>query len=202
MLKHLPAPLQELWKVFTGFPGIGPKSALRMVMEILTWPEEKVQNIGKIILTFREKLKPCVHCGLLSEEEECSICRDPSRDASLLCVVADLDSYLVLEEAGFYRGKYFILGGLYNPLEDKELKGINLEGLRKRLADPELKELILALGATVEAENTASYIKNMVSRDFSHLILSRLAQGIPLGAEVKYMDQETLKQSLNFRQKI
>lgn len=202
MLSHLPVPLQELWKVFIELPGIGPKSAMRMVMELLSWPEEKIKRTGQIILTFKEKLSPCLKCGLLTEEEVCPVCKDPARDESLLLIVADLDSFLVIEEAGFYKGKYFLLGGLFNPLEEKKEIKINWEGLKARLLDPKVKEVILALGSTVEAENTASYIKNMVNKEFSHIIVSRLAQGIPLGAEVKYMDQETLKQSLHFRQKL
>lgn len=202
MLDKLPLPLQNLVYKFSQFPGVGPKSALRMVMELLNWPEDKVITLGKDILELKSRLKPCKYCQALTEEDPCSICADPTRDETLLCVVADLDSMFVLEEPGFYRGKYFILGGLLSPLDGKESESLNTEALENRLRYGQIKEVILALGSTVEAENTASYVKNLVNSKFPKINITRLAQGIPLGAEVKYMDKETLRQSLDFRQKL
>ncbi|MDQ7032537.1 MAG: recombination mediator RecR [Desulfonauticus sp.] len=201
MLERVPEPIKILTQRFSEFPGIGPKSALRIVMELLNWPEEKVVSLGQEIVNFRSRLSPCSFCQALTERDPCPICSDPARDDSLLCVVVDLDSMFVLEEPGFYKGKYFILGGLLSPLEGKEFDTLNLDTFRKRLAQKQLQEVILALGSTVEAENTASYLKNLVKKEFPFLNVTRLAQGIPLGAEVKYMDRETLRQSLTFRQK-
>ena len=107
---------------------------------------------------------------------------------------------LALDEGGFYHGQYMILGGLLAPLEKVDSESLDLERLVRRLEEGEITELILALGATLEAENTASFIKSLVRQRFPGIKVSRLAQGIPLGAEVKYMDRETLRQSLQYRQ--
>jgi len=202
MYDKLPKPIQELVSQFSQLPGVGPKSALRMAMTLLSWPEEKVIGFGKSIAEFRSLLNPCSGCMVLTEQDPCPICSDPRRDEELLCVVADMDSMFVLEEPGFYRGKYFILGGLLSPLDGKESSKLNVKQLRTRLTTGQVQEVILALGSTVEAENTASFVKNLVNQEFPAIKITRLAQGIPLGAEVKYMDQETLKQSLQFRQQL
>ena len=107
---------------------------------------------------------------------------------------------LTLDEGGFYRGQYMILGGLLAPLDNQGADCLELERLSSRLAEGEVRELILALGATVEAENTATFVRNFVAPGFAHVRITRLAQGIPLGAEVKFMDRETLRQSLQYRQ--
>jgi recombination protein RecR len=107
-----------------------------------------------------------------------------------------------MEEAGGYRGRYFILGGLLSPLDGINPKDLELDGLRALLAQDGVREVILALGTTGEAEATGSYLKNLIEKEFPHVGITRLAQGIPLGAEVKYMDRNTLRQSLEYRQKI
>ena len=109
---------------------------------------------------------------------------------------------LTLDEGGFYHGQYMILGGLLAPLEHMGAESLDLDRLTRRLAEGEVHELILALGATLEAENTATFIGRMVRERFPRVAVSRLAQGIPLGAEVKYMDRETLRQSLQYRQNL
>ena len=122
------------------------------------------------------------------------------RDDSLLCLVSEWDGLLALEQGGFFKGKYMILGGLLAPLDGVEPGALEMGRLKKRLLDGQVTEVVLALGTTIEAENTASYIKNLVDREFAHVKVTRLAQGIPLGAEVKFVDKETLRQSLQYRQ--
>lgn len=107
---------------------------------------------------------------------------------------------LTLEDGGFYKGRYYILGGLLSPLEQITPETLELDRLESRLAEGEVHELIFALGTRLEAENTVSYIRDRVARLFPHISVSRLAQGIPLGSEVRFMDKETLRQSLNYRQ--
>ena len=120
----------------------------------------------------------------------------------MLCLVTDWDSMLTLNSGGFYRGQYMILGGLINPLDRQGPEKLDIDRLENRLAQGEVKELVLALGATLEAENTASYLCDLVHRHFPGIRVSRLAQGIPLGSEVKHMDAETLRQSLKYRQSL
>ena len=141
-------------------------------------------------------------CGSLAASDPCAICTDPVRAKDMLCLVADWDSLLTLEEGNFYTGQYLILGGLLAPLDNMHPEALELDRLRSRLRNGEIGEIVLALGATVEADSTATYIRNLIAREFPGLKVSRLAQGIPLGAEVRFMDRETLRQSLKYRQEL
>ena len=196
MAARVPEPLRVLVEQMARLPGLGPKSAMRVAMTLLKWPEAETRRLGQNILGLRDSLHLCARCGGLSATDPCAICADAARSRDTLCLVAEWDSMIALDEGGFYRGQYLILGGLLGPQEGP----LDLERLDRRLAEGEVAELILALGATVEAENTGAYIREMVRRNFPAVRVSRLAQGIPLGAEVKYMDRETLRQSLRFRQ--
>jgi recombination protein RecR len=198
----LPAPLRDTVERLSALPGMGPKSALRAALEILRWPRERADALGASILELREKLCFCTRCKALSECDPCSICADPGRDASLLALVSDLDSLLVLEEGGIFGGRYMVLGGLLAPLDGMDANKLAFAELKERLAEGEVRELVLALGATADAEATSSYVKNLVESSFPMVQVTRLAQGIPLGAEVRYMDKETLRQSLAHRQKL
>jgi recombination protein RecR len=199
-VQQLPEPLKAVIDQLARLPGLGPKSALRCAMAFLKWPESETRRLGKAIHDLRDRLHLCESCRCLSDRNPCSVCADLSRARDVLCLVADWDSMLTLEEGGFYRGQYFILGGLLSPLDNVHPDSLDCEGLEQRLAQGEIREVILALGATVEAESTASYIRGRILARHAHIRVSRLAQGIPLGAEVKFMDKETLRQSLTHRQ--
>lgn len=199
-MRQLPEPLKALVEQFTHLPGLGPKSALRCAMTLLKWPESETRRFGLAIHDLRDKLHLCGLCGALTDTDPCPICTDPARSGEMLCLVAEWDSMLTLEDGGFYKGLYFILGGLLAPLDNVNPDSLEIDRLRQRLSQGIVKELILALGTTVEAESTASYIRALVGREFPQVRVTRLAQGIPLGAEVKFMDKETLRQSLNYRQ--
>ncbi|MFP4316945.1 MAG: recombination mediator RecR [Desulfovibrionales bacterium] len=200
-MSRLPEPLQNVVDRLTQLPGIGPKSALRMAMTILKWPREKGMDLGRMILELRDSLCICGQCNAIADADPCAICTDQRRSEEQLCIVAEWDSILVMEEAGFFRGRYFVLGGLLSPLDGVEPQNLALDKLRQRIGQNCISELILALGTTHEAESTGSYIKNILARDFPGLSVTRLAQGIPLGSELKFIDRETLKQSLEYRQR-
>ncbi|MDR2574649.1 MAG: recombination mediator RecR [Desulfovibrio sp.] len=202
MHSRAPAPLKALVEQLARLPGMGPKSALRAAMALLKWPESETRRLGSGIYDLRDALHLCSRCGGLTAEDPCAICADAARARDILCLVTEWDSMLTLDEGGFYHGQFMILGGLLEPLARKGSEALETERLVRRLAEGEVKELVLALGATLEAENTASFIRRMLSERFPHLKISRLAQGIPLGAEVKYMDKETLRQSLQYRQEL
>ena len=201
-MQRIPEPLKNLVDQLSRLPGLGPKSAMRAAMTLLKWPEAEVRRLGKGVYELRDTLHLCSRCGGLSDSDPCPICSDPGRDETQLCLVAEWDSMLTLDEGGFYHGQYMILGGLLAPLEHMGAESLDLDRLTRRLAEGEVHELILALGATLEAENTATFIGRMVRERFPRVAVSRLAQGIPLGAEVKYMDRETLRQSLQYRQNL
>lgn len=199
---NLPGPLREVVQRLTNLPGLGPKSALRAALALLAMPKDRAQGMGHAIVDLRDNLCLCEQCSSLTEVSPCNICADTGRDRTLLCVVAEWDSLLALEEMGVFKGLYMILGGLISPLDGVEACNLEFEKLRNRLKSGEIKELILGLGATVESESTCSYVKNLVERGHPGVKVTRLAQGIPMGAEVKYMDKETLRQSLTHRQDI
>jgi len=199
-VQQLPEPLRAVVDQLSRLPGLGPKSALRAALELLKWPLPKAQALGQSILELRERLFFCDRCASLSDCNPCCICSDPARDGSQLMVVSEWDSLLAIEDGGFYKGRYLVLGGLLAPLENVTSQNLEVPRLRARLAEGRVTEVILALGTTLEAETTASFIKDLVARAHPGVRVSRLAQGIPLGSEVKFVDRETLRQSLRFRQ--
>lgn len=202
MNDKIPEPLRALVEQLTRLPGLGPKSAMRMAMTLLKWPPSETKRLGRAVHDLRDNLHLCSRCGGLTATDPCSVCADPRRNSEVLCLVAEWDSMLTLDEGGFFQGQYLILGGLLAPLDNVNTDSLDLERLTARLAEGEVTELVLALGATIEAENTASYIRNLMTRRFPHIRVTRLAQGIPLGSEVKFMDKETLRQSMQYRQEL
>jgi recombination protein RecR len=199
-MKALPKPLADLAAELASLPGLGPKSALRAALMLLKWPKDRAQGLGRLVHDLRENLFLCSLCAGLAESDPCPVCADPARNSETLCLVSEWDSLLAMEEMGLYKGRYLILGGLISPLDGVDASSLEIERFRARLADGEVREVILALGATLEAEATASHIKNLLARLHPGVRLTRLAQGIPLGAEVKYVDKETLKLSMVHRQ--
>ncbi len=199
---NIPEPLKILVEQIAKLPGLGPKSAMRIAMTFLKWPKSQTERLGKQIYELRESLHLCEQCGAISDVNPCNICSDYYRNSELLCLVSEWDSMLSLEEGGFFKGKYFILGGLLAPLENKSYEYLEIDKLFARLEQGQIKELIFALGATAEAEATAVFLKDKISLKYPQITVSRLAQGIPLGAEVKFMDKETLRQSLQYRQNL
>lgn len=202
MAQPLPQPLRDVVNLLARLPGFGEKSALRVALQLLKWPESETRRMGAAILTLRDSLAVCARCGGVAATSPCPVCSDPARDHATLCVVPEWDSLLALENGAFYKGLYFVLGGLLSPQRKMDSGSLETERLKQRLAEGEVQEIVLALGGTLEAENTASYLKAMVEKDFPHIVITRLAQGIPLGGEVNHMDRETLRLSLQHRQKL
>ena len=201
-MQRLPDPLKALVDQLAKLPGLGPKSALRLAMTLLKWPASETRRLGRGIHDLRDNLHLCRRCGALTDCDPCALCTDATRTQDMLCLVSEWDSMLTLEEGGFYRGQYLILGGLLAPLDNVNADSLELERLTRRLAEGQVREVVLALGTTVEAENTATFIRAMVERQYPGVRVTRLAQGIPLGAEVKFMDRETLRQSMQYRQEL
>ncbi len=201
MNKRIPEPLKAVVEQLAKLPGLGPKSAMRIAMVFLKWPESETRRLGKAIHDLRDNLRLCSRCGGLTANDPCVVCSDTNRESSTLCLVAEWDSMLTLEEGGIFNGQYMILGGLLQS-GNSNTDGLELDKLTKRLHEGQIKELVLGLGTTIEADTTGFYIRNLVQKNFPHIRITRLAQGIPLGSEVKFMDKETLRQSLQFRQEL
>lgn len=202
MDNRIPEPLKQLVEQLARLPGLGPKSAMRAAMTLLKWPVSETRRLGRSVHDLRDNLHLCSRCGGLTAQNPCAVCSDPSRAADILCLVSEWDSMLALEEGGFFRGRYLILGGLLEAGTAMGAESLDMDRLTERLTEGLVTELVLALGATVEADTTGAFVRGMVARRFPHVRVTRLAQGIPLGAEVKFMDRETLRQSLQFRQEI
>ena len=199
---RIPEPLKALVEQLARLPGLGPKSAMRVAMTLLKWPEAETRRLGKGIHDLRDNLRLCSRCGALTESDPCAVCADPDRHEEELCVVAEWDSMLTMEEGAFIRGATSSSAGCWPPLDNLSAESLELDRLTRRLEEGRVREVILALGATVEAETTGALIRSMINRRFPGVMVTRLAQGIPLGAEVKFMDRETLRQSLQYRQEI
>lgn len=198
-MQRLPLPLQKIVDQFSALPGVGPKSALRMALTLLKWPEASVRALGRDIGELRDRLHVCSRCRGLADADPCPLCTDPKRSSEQLCLVSEWDSLMVMEEAGFYRGRYLILGGLLSPLDGVDARSLEIGALESILREGVVHEVILALGSTMEAEATGTYVHGLIARDFPGVSVTRLAQGIPLGSEIKYVDRETLRQSLKYR---
>ncbi len=201
MNDKIPEPLRIVVEQLSRLPGLGPKSAMRAAMTLLKWPESETRRLGRSVHDLRDNLCLCQHCGGLTATSPCTVCADTTREKDTLCLVSEWDSMLTLEEGAFFRGQYLILGGLLQA-GSSNTDNLDIDRLLQRLRQGEVQELVLALGATLEADTTGAYVRNLVHKNFPHIKISRLAQGIPLGAEVKFMDRETLRQSLQYRQQL
>ena len=202
--------LARLTEQFRRLPGVGQRSATRMAFALLELPEEEVADFARTILEAKARIHPCPICGNLTDREVCSICADLERDRSVICVVEDARTLLAMEKVREYRGTYHVLNGLISPMKGITPDKINLRSLLTRIGGEvgsaenapyvggeEVKEIILALGATVEGDATAMYIGRLLA-PFS-VRVTRLAYGIPVGSDLEYADEVTLYRALQGR---
>ena len=189
----------ELTTNFSRLPGIGKKSAIRMVNWLLKQDAVYVQKFAQNIATLQEKIKPCAECGAWTETEYCPICSDFSRDKSQICVVEQPQDVSTIESYGGYKGTYHVLGGLIKPLEGIGPAQLSINPLLLRLKNNNVKEIIIATNPTVEGDTTALYLNKMITEAEleSAPKVTRLATGIPVGGDLEYIDKRTL--SLSFR---
>ncbi|NOY76089.1 MAG: recombination protein RecR [Kiritimatiellaeota bacterium] len=192
--------MNALIEALKSFPGVGKRSAERMAFAILKWPGEKREAVGSLISGLSNSVVSCVVCGNIADAEadaRCAYCADPSRDASIICVVEEVAQISGIERGGFFRGLYHVLGGRLAPLEGKHAEDLNIESLRARIADGGVLEVILALGQDVEGRATAIYLADLLKT--TGVKVSRLASGIPVGADLSYADSATIAAALNGR---
>ncbi|MHB1278861.1 MAG: recombination mediator RecR [Bacteroidia bacterium] len=189
--------IEQAVNEFSRFPGIGKKTALRLVLHLVKQNEQDIRGLSASILALKEKLKFCKECGNVADEDVCLICKDTRRDRSLLCLVEDMRDVMALENTSQYRGIYHILGGLISPMDGIGPDELNIEGIEKRIKEHDVKEVIIALSATMEGDTTAFYL----SRRFKSLgvKVSSLSRGIAIGGELEYADEITLGRSIASR---
>lgn len=191
--------LEQLVRSLQQMPGLGRKSATRLALHLLEHPDQAARLTGSVEAALRQVAR-CGVCGAITEVDPCAICTSPLRDAGLLCVVASPVDILPFERAGFFRGRYFVLGRLLSPLDGVRAEDLPFDRLVERLDRDRVREMILALDTSVEGETTALYVQRLLAgRD---LVLSRLATGIPVGGALAYTDEATLQRAFQHRQGI
>jgi recombination protein RecR len=199
-----PNALDRLVALFSRLPGIGKKSASRLVYHILDADPSFARTIAGELQGLHEAIKRCSCCGSFTESDHCSICVDNARDHSLLCVVERAQDVRVIEESREFRGLFHVLGGLIAPLEGVNPGDLAIARLLDRVRDEGVTEVILALNPTIEGDTTALYIQKFLKEKLpSHpLDISRLASGLPVGGDLEYADRLTLSRSLRGRIKM
>ncbi len=188
--------LERLVRGLSRLPGLGRKSATRIALHLVA-QEAAGQELVESVTQAREQVRNCSRCGVITEADPCRICLSASRDPELLCVVATPVDVLPFEKAGFYRGRYFVMGGLLSPLDGVRAQDLPFNKLAQRVQEDGVRELIIALDASVEGETTALYIQNLF--EGSGLQMTRLATGIPVGGALAYTDEVTLQRAFQFR---
>ena len=195
-----PPSLEKLINYYKKLPGIGEKNAERLALATLNFKDEDVDGFSDTLKVLKKNIRKCSICGHLSEGDICSICSDEKRNKNLICVIEDYKSVFSFEKVGNYNGVYHVLNGLISPAENIGPENINLSSLIKRVDNLKDPELILALKSTVEGETTTLYIKKIFEK--KKAMISRLSYGIPMGAEIDYLDIITLDKALEDRKKI
>lgn len=196
-MKLYPPELEHIIDFFKKLPGIGEKSAERLALALIEMPEDFLENVSVNILNAKNVLKPCKICGHLTNNEICNICDSSYRDQNVICVIEDYKSVFAIEKAGKYQGTYHVLNGLLSPIDDINVEDINLKSLVERVENLENPELILALKSSLEGETTTLYIKKIFEN--KKVKISRLSYGLPMGAEIDYLDMATLDRALEDR---
>jgi len=192
-----PDEFQELIEDFKNFPGIGEKSAERFVYAIDNLEFEKIEKFSKDLLDFKNNIKRCSVCGHITNRDVCPICDSDSRDKSLICVVEDSKSVFMFEKTGKYSGTYHVLNGLISPIDEVNPDDINIHSLINNRINDSVSEVIIALNPSVEGEMTSLYIQKLLEK--KNVKLSRLSYGIPVGADIEYLDPLTIIRAIDDR---
>ncbi|WP_199508568.1 MULTISPECIES: recombination mediator RecR [unclassified Psychrobacter] len=178
-------------------PGVGQKSAQRMALHLLSKKRPQGMALAAALDEAMRGIVECQHCHSFSDEAVCPLCQDPRRDDSVLCVVETAADVMAIEQTAGYQGRYFVLGGHLSPIDGISADDLHIDQLVQRVQQEPIDELILATGTTVEGQTTAHFISEAVSRHVQKV--TRLAQGVPMGGELEYLDSMTLGQALQNR---
>ena len=178
-------------------PGIGRRSALRLVLHLLRQPKDFSERLSSAIATLRQQIRYCIRCHNISDAEVCSICSNPLRNQEVLCVVEDVRDVMAIEATGQFKGRYHVLGGKIAPMEGIGPQQLTIDALVERVENEEIKEIIFALGSTMEGDTTNYYIFKKLSK--FPLVFSAISRGIGVGDELEYADELTLGRSISQR---
>lgn len=192
-------PLARLIEEFQKFPGVGPKSAQRMAFFVLNMSKQDVDSFASVLVDAKEKVKHCGNCFHLSANDPCEICTSERRDKTTICVVADSRDVIALEKTREYKGFYHVLNGLISPLEGRGPEQLRIRELLHRLPDS-VKEIILAINPTIEGDATVLYLNGLIKP--LGVKVTRIAFGLPMGADLEYADEVTLMRALEGRREV
>ena len=191
------SPLQNLIDEFRRLPGIGNKTAQRLAYHVLNLPKEKAERFANAILEAKDKITYCKVCQNLSDKDECSICSNPSRDHSVICVTESPKDVMQMERTNEFKGVYHVLHGAISPMDNVGPDDIRIKELMTRIAQGNVKEVIMATNPNLEGETTAMYISKLI-KPFG-VKVARIAHGVPVGGELEYADEVTLSKALQWR---
>lgn len=195
-----PKSIQNLIDQFSRLPGIGPKTAQRLVFSLLSKPRSRLEDFRNAFEEVKKTVTVCQSCCNYSETSPCEICADSKRDATLICVVAKPQDVITLEKVGEYNGRYHVLGGVLNPIDGVTPEKLRIRELESRIKQNGVGEVILALNPDIEGESTTLYIKKILQP--MNIKVSRLARGLPMGADLEYADEVTLSNALKGRREV
>lgn len=195
-----PNSLQLLIDCYKMLPGIGEKNAERLAFATLNFDEEQIESFSESIKDVKEKIKKCEICNNLTEDSMCEICKDNTRNKEVLCVVENTKNLILFEKANIFNGKYHVLDGLISPLEGINPEDIKINSLIDRIKKEQIKEVILALTPSIEGETTSAYILKLL--EGLDVQVTKIASGIPVGADMEYLDPLTIAKAMEGRNKI
>ena len=189
--------LEKAVDEMSNLPGIGKRTALRLVLHMLNRPKSQTVALSEALSHLMEDVKYCQHCHTISDQDVCEICNNPLRDKSLICVVEDVRDVMAIENTGQFKGKYHVLGGKISPMEGIGPGQLNIQTLIDRVKTDEVKEIIFALSSTMEGDTTVFYLYRQMKN--VELIFSTIARGLGVGDELEYADEATLVRSIQYR---
>lgn len=197
----IPKSIQNLIDEFSKLPGIGPKSAARLTFYLLTKSKEDVQMFGSAVTNLMENIKYCKECFNIADTEVCRICDDDKRNKNLIAVVEEPLDVIMIEKSRAFDGVYHVLGGHISPLDGVGPEQLRIHQLIQRLKSNKILEVVLTTNPDLEGEATASYIKEEISKNKINVNVTRIARGLPVGGDIEYADEVTLKRSMEGRRK-
>jgi len=197
---HYAKPLARLVSEFEKLPGIGPKSAQRLAFHVLRLSEEEAAAFAEAVVAVKREIRLCPTCFNYTDSDSCSICSDPKRDPSVICVVAEPRDVVAMEKTNEYRGVYHVLGGVISPMDGIEPEMLRIRELLLKIAEGSAKEVVLATNPTIEGDTTAMYLAGILKP--LGVSVTRIAHGMPVGGDMDYADQATLIQAMKWRREM
>lgn len=199
MSSILPSSVERLVSELARLPGLGPRSAERLAFHVMKAPPERARALAEALVEVKERLRPCAHCFGYAEDELCTICADPRRDPTLLCAVEEPSAIVPVERTHEYRGRYHVLGGALSPIDGIDPEDLRIDALVERIDRDGVHELVIATNPTMSGEATALYLADLVR---GKVRVTRLASGLPVGADLEHADELTLGRAFLGRREI